>query len=68
PKSKGGEAMLERFKAAGRAPENEADVMWNFEKFLIGRNGEVVARFAPPTPPNDPALNAAIEAELAKPA
>jgi glutathione peroxidase len=66
PKAVGGDAMLERFKAAGRGPANEADVMWNFEKFLIGRSGEVVARFAPPTAPNDPALNAAIDAELAK--
>lgn len=39
---------------------------WNFEKFLIGRNGEIVARFAPKVDPSSPEVIAAIEAELAK--
>jgi glutathione peroxidase len=39
---------------------------WNFEKFLIGRNGEVVARFKPNVSPDDPEVVSAIEAELAK--
>jgi len=39
---------------------------WNFEKFLIGRNGEVVARFKPNVKPDAPEVIAAIEAELAK--
>jgi glutathione peroxidase len=43
------------------------DVMWNFEKFLIGRDGTVVARFAPDVTPDDPLLLEAIERELAKP-
>ena len=38
----------------------------NFEKFLISRTGEVVARFAPDTKPAAPELAAAIEAELTK--
>jgi glutathione peroxidase len=41
-------------------------VLWNFEKFLIGRDGSVAARFAPTVTPDDPALVSAIEAELAK--
>jgi glutathione peroxidase len=41
------------------------DVGWNFEKFLVGRNGEVVARFASHVVPNDPSLRAAIEYALA---
>lgn len=41
-------------------------VTWNFEKFLIGRNGEIVARFAPRTKPDAPEVIKAIEAELAK--
>ncbi|HTW83428.1 MAG TPA: glutathione peroxidase [Candidatus Sulfotelmatobacter sp.] len=48
---------------AGRKPD---DVMWNFEKFVVGRNGEVVARFAPDVAPDDPMLIETIEAELAK--
>jgi glutathione peroxidase len=50
------------------AQPDPADIRWNFEKFLIGRNGTVVARFAPTVTPDDPALLAAIDAELAKPA
>lgn len=42
------------------------DVLWNFEKFLIGRSGEVVRRFAPNMEPDDPEIVAAIDAELAK--
>lgn len=40
------------------------DIAWNFGKFLVGRDGEVVARFEPQTPPNDPELKAAIEKAL----
>jgi glutathione peroxidase len=40
------------------------DIQWNFEKFLIGRNGTVAARFAPTVTPEDPALIAAIEKAL----
>lgn len=40
------------------------DIGWNFEKLLVGRDGEVVARFAPTVRPDDPALLAAIEAAL----
>lgn len=45
---------------------NETDVLWNFEKFLIGKNGEVVARIAPDVKPDDARLAEKIEAELAK--
>ena len=41
-------------------------MLWNFEKFLIARDGTVVGRFAPAVAPEDPALVGAIEAELAK--
>jgi glutathione peroxidase len=41
------------------------EVLWNFEKFLVGKDGKVIARFAPTTTPNDPALVGAIEAALA---
>ena len=52
----------------GLGPKNDTDIMWNFEKFLINREGEVVGRFAPDIAPKDPALTSAIEAELSKPA
>ncbi len=40
------------------------DIGWNFGKFLVGRNGEVVERFEPTTPPDDPNLQTAIEKAL----
>lgn len=42
-------------------------VEWNFQKYLVTRRGDVVARFAPRTPPDDPALVARIEALLTEP-
>ena len=40
------------------------DIQWNFEKFLIGPDGSVIARFRPMTEPEDPAIVSAIEANL----
>jgi glutathione peroxidase len=57
----------EKLKGYGFTPNPEPEILWNFEKFLISRNGEVVKRFAPDTPPDNPEVIAAIEAELAKP-
>jgi glutathione peroxidase len=59
------DAFRERLKGYGMTPNPEPEVLWNFEKFLIGKDGSVVARFAPTTAPNDPALVGAIEAALA---
>ena len=44
--------------------EHGPDVLWNFEKFLVSADGEVVGRFRPGVQPDDPALRAAIEAVL----
>lgn len=46
------------------ADGHDGDIRWNFEKFLIGPDGEVKARFAPQVEPEDPDLVAAIEAAL----
>jgi glutathione peroxidase len=46
--------------------EDKGEVKWNFEKFLIGKDGGVAGRFRSKIAPDDPALLAAIEAELAK--
>ncbi|HEY5051040.1 MAG TPA: glutathione peroxidase [Acidothermaceae bacterium] len=42
-----------------------ADISWNFEKFVVSAQGEVVGRFLPKTQPDDPAVLACIEAALA---
>jgi glutathione peroxidase len=52
----------------GLGPKNDTDIMWNFEKFLVNRRGQVVGRFAPDITPKDSAITSAIEAELNKPA
>jgi glutathione peroxidase len=46
-------------------PKFAGPIKWNFEKFLINRKGQVIARFAPKTQPDSPEVIAAIEAELA---
>ena len=57
------------FRAAlqgyGMTPNPEPGILWNFEKFVVGKDGQVVARFAPNTRPDDPALVAAIDKALA---
>jgi glutathione peroxidase len=56
----------EALKGYGMTPNPEPEVLWNFEKFLVSRNGEVVKRFAPDTKPDDPAFVAAVVGELGK--
>lgn len=48
----------------GLLPKEATDVMWNFEKFLIGRDGRVVGRFAPDVTVDSPDLAEAIETAL----
>lgn len=45
-------------------PKQAGDVLWNFEKFLVGREGSILQRFAPDMTPDDAILVAAIEAAL----
>jgi glutathione peroxidase len=44
----------------------EPELLWNFEKFLVSRHGDVVTRFAPDTTADAPELVGAIEGELKK--
>ena len=48
-----------------RAPADGL-VLWNFEKFLVGKDGHVARRFSPRMTPDDPIIVTAIEEELAK--
>lgn len=47
-------------------PKGSGDISWNFEKFLLDREGNVIGRFPSSTKPDDPALIKIIEAELAR--
>lgn len=66
-KGQGQSPLYHYLTAQPTAPQPAGDITWNFEKFLVNRHGQVVARFAPKTKPDDPAVVQAIEAELAKP-
>lgn len=47
-------------------PKGKGDVTWNFEKFLLDRNGNVIGRFGPRTDPLGDDFVAAIEKALGK--
>jgi glutathione peroxidase len=64
PLTTGDGPMRERLKGYGIEPETPPAVQWNFEKFLVSREGRVVGRFAPDIAPDDPALRLAIDAQL----
>lgn len=58
--------LYKHLTALNTEPKGPGKIDWNFEKFIIGRNGEVVARFAPRTKPDAPEVIKVIEAELAR--
>jgi glutathione peroxidase len=64
--SMSGKDFRQGLRDFGVEPNADPEVLWNFEKFLISRSGEVVRRFSPDTLPDDPEIVAAIEKELAK--
>jgi glutathione peroxidase len=66
PETEGRERMETKLRGYKMEPTPSPEVVWNFEKFLVSRRGQVVRRFAPDTAPDDPGLIAAIEAELTK--
>ncbi len=52
--------------AHGFPPPNPLPgILWNFEKFLIGKDGTILARFAPDLTPDDPRITSAIDSALA---
>jgi glutathione peroxidase len=66
PTADGKDAMRDNLRGYGMTPTDDPDILWNFEKFVIARDGSVVARFAPTVSPDDPSLRTAVEQELAK--
>ncbi|MEV7079888.1 glutathione peroxidase [Streptomyces sp. NPDC093516] len=57
--------LYDRLTGFADAEGHSGDIRWNFEKFLIGRDGRVVGRFSPQTEPESAEVVAAIEAQLA---
>jgi glutathione peroxidase len=56
--------LYQQLKETADAEGHTGDIRWNFEKFLVSPEGEVVGRFNPTVTPEDPALTGAIEAQL----
>ena len=57
-------ALYEVLTATADAEGVDGDIRWNFEKFLVDRDGNVIARFAPQVDPEADEVIAAIEAAL----
>jgi len=66
PEGVGTQEQREAMQSRGRGPAPAPGVLWNFEKFLIAKDGTVAGRFAPGITPDDPALVSAVDAELAR--
>jgi glutathione peroxidase len=65
PSAEGDKAVFrDRLKGFGMTPTEDPEILWNFEKFLVSRDGEVIARFAPDVTPDDERITSAIEREL----
>ena len=56
--------LYDELTAVADADGYTGDIRWNFEKFLVSPDGEIVARFNPTITPEDPALISAVEAQL----
>lgn len=60
----GRHALYEALTPVADSEGHSGDIRWNFEKFLIGRDGSVIGRFSPTVEPGDEAIISAIEAAL----
>ena len=58
--------LYDELTKAADAEGHRGDIRWNFEKFLLSRDGEVIARFSPMVDPEAPELVGQLEDALAK--
>jgi len=49
----GASALYQFLKSGNPDEEGKEDIGWNFTKFLVGKKGEVIARFGPTTTPEE---------------
>jgi glutathione peroxidase len=61
-----GDEFEERLKGYGQTRANSTDILWNFEKFLVGKDGEVTTRIAPDVTAEDSRVLEKVKAELTK--
>ncbi len=62
----GADGLYKYLKSVSTAPQGPGEISWNFEKFVLDRSGNVVARFQPRTRPDDPAVVGLIESKLSE--
>ena len=62
----GADPLYKYLTSKDAKPAGKGEISWNFEKFLIDREGNLINRFAPRTKPSDEELVKAVESELAK--
>ena len=60
----GADDLYKYLKSVSTSPKGSGEISWNFEKFVLDRSGNVVARFQPRTRPDDPAVVGLIESKL----
>ena len=58
--------LYKHLTAQNAKPKGKGKVSWNFEKFVVGRDGTVIGRFSPRTKPDDKKLVSLIETALKK--
>ncbi len=56
--------LYQYLTSATEDPQFGGEIKWNFTKFLVGRDGKLVARFEPAITPDSPQVKAAIESAL----
>lgn len=56
--------FAKRLAEAGHQKSEPQEILWNFEKFLVGRSGNVTGRFSSDLKPDDPLLVSALEKAL----
>ena len=58
--------LEDNLKGYGHTRSTPGEVLWNFEKFLVGKDGRIAARFAPDVTADDERLTAKVEEELGR--
>ena len=58
------QAPLFQYLTSAENPDKKGDIGWNFEKFLIGKDGKLLRRFATRVQPDDSSVTEAIEAAI----
>jgi glutathione peroxidase len=64
PEAGGGTAFRDRLAGYGKTPNPAPGILWNFEKFVVGKDGQVIGRFTPDTTADDPKLREALDKAL----